>query len=299
MEKRIKNLILFPFNVLYKINPVFEQKWMYRLKCGHSLDLKNPVTYSEKLNWLKLYDRNPLIPKCSDKYQAREYITDCGYGAHLPKLYWHGDRAEDIPFDTLPNAFVIKSTSGSGNNIIVRDKTTINKKQIVKTAKRWLKEKYLVAYGEWQYMAQTPSILIEEYLSDGIHPVPIDYKFFCFNGRADGSVGFIKVDLDRFVSHKRNLYNTEWELLPGFYRANKSAPDIVTPKPEKLEEMIEAATVLAKPFPHCRVDFYVIGSSWYIGELTFYNGAGYAKYETEALNIEIGSWIDLPKLKND
>lgn len=182
MNKKVKNLILAPLNLLYRVSPEFEIKLLYYLKMHQGLCLEAPKTYNEKLNWLKLYYRNDLMPKCADKYQARDYIKEKGYGNFLPKLYWHGESPKDIPFETLPNSFVIKSTSGSGNNIIVRNKASLNTSSTINTIKKWMKEKYLVAYGEWHYAKIKPSIIIEELLTDGSNDVPADYKLFCFNG---------------------------------------------------------------------------------------------------------------------
>lgn len=298
MNKLLKNIILTPFNVLYGINPIFEQKLMFRLKCGYRINLHNPITYNEKLNWLKLYNRDPLIVKCADKYSAREYISECGYADHLPKLYWHGNNPDSIPFDTLPNQFVIKSTSGSGNNIIVRNKYNLDIKRTCKIINRWQKEKYLIAYGEWHYMQIKPSIIIEEYLSDGQNQVPMDYKFYYFNNlnHVGGGIGLIEVDIDRFSSHKRNLYNTKWELMRDVKYAFETAPNIFTPKPDLLDDMVNVAIKLSKPFPHARVDFYVIGSNYYIGEITFFSGAGYDAVEPREFNETMGSWIEIPQI---
>ena len=121
MRKELKNRLLMPFNLLSKVAPVLNMKLLFRLKCGYKLDLKHPTTYNEKLNWLKLYYRNDLMPRCADKYAARGYIEEAGFGQYLPKLFWHGTDVDKIPFEELPDRFVIKSTSGSGNNIIVKN----------------------------------------------------------------------------------------------------------------------------------------------------------------------------------
>lgn len=181
MNKKIKNFILAPFNLLYRINPELEIRILYRLKCKQKLDLNNPTTYNEKINWMKLYDHNELMPICADKFSARSYIEKAGFGEYLPKLYWHGTEPQLIPFASLPESFVIKSTSGSGNNIIVHDKSKLKMDKAIAQMHKWLKEKYLPAYGEWHYGEIKPSIIVEELLSDGENFVPIDYKFMCFN----------------------------------------------------------------------------------------------------------------------
>ena len=141
MDKNIKSIFLTPLSLLYRVSPESEIKLLYFLKLHEKLNLKSPRSYNEKLNWLKLYYRNALMPKCADKFLARDYITGKGYGEFLPKLYWHGDTPKEIPFDSLPDSFVIKSTSGSGNNIIVHDKAKLDIPSTVNTIKKWMKEK--------------------------------------------------------------------------------------------------------------------------------------------------------------
>lgn len=300
MNKKIKNLMLTPFNWLYRISPKTDIKLLYRLKCHKKLDLDHPRTYNEKLNWLKLFYRNELMPVCADKFKARGYVESMGYGKYLPQLYWHGDKAEDIPFDTLPDAFVLKSTSGSGNNIIVHDKSKLDIEATKKQVSMWLKEKYLIGYGEWHYEKIKPSIIVEELLSDGVNFVPADFKFFCFNNYngSRGSVGCIAVDLDRYVGHKRLIFDDEWTYLPDVDFGFDNKYDSEIPKPAKFDEMCEVATKLASPFPHCRVDFFVLGDNFYIGELTFFNGAGFDMVSPAEYNELMGSWIKLPDNKD-
>lgn len=296
MNNILKRIVLIPFNVLYKICPSVEQRLMFRLKMGYSLDLNSPKTYNEKLNWLKLKYRNKLMPVCADKFAARGYIEQCGYGQYLPTLYWHGFKGEDIPFDMLPTSFVIKSTSGSGNNIIVRNKEDINRAQIIKTVNKWMKEKYLLGYGEWMYEQINSSIIVEEFLSDGMHNVPVDYKLFCFNNIHDGNgnVGCVAVDKGRYVNHRRNIHDSDFKFLPDVsFGFERDFTDIDN-KPACFDELCVIATKLAEPFPHCRVDFYIIGDRFYIGEITFFNGAGYDKISPDAFNMKMGNWIQLP-----
>ncbi len=233
------------------------------------------------------------MPICADKYLAREYIEKHGYGEYLPKLLWDGQDPAEIPFDSLPKSFVIKSSTGSGNNIICKDKSTLDRKQTVKKLKKWLKEKYLPCYGEWHYEKIKPCIIIEEYLSDGENYVPVDYKLFCFNGLDNGDVGCIAVDLGRYVDHRRNIYDAEFNYLQqvsfGFERDENAKIE----RPGAYDQMRRIAHDLAKPFPHVRVDFFVIGDRFYIGELTFFNGAGYDMITPHEYNVQMGDWIKL------
>ncbi|MBR2343770.1 MAG: glycosyltransferase [Clostridia bacterium] len=296
MNASLKKIILFPFNMLYRISPKAALSLLYRLKCKSKLNWDNPGTYLEKLNWMKLYYRNELMPICADKYLAREYIEDRGFGEYLPRLLWSGFDPAEIPFDTLPQSFVIKSTTGSGNNIICKDKTELNKEKTVKKLKGWLKEKYLPCYGEWHYEKIKPRIIIEEYISDGKNFVPVDYKLFCFNGLDGGDVGCIAVDLGRYVDHRRNIYDADFKYLNYVSFNFKRDEEANIECPETYLEMRRIAHELAKPFPHVRVDFFVIGKRFYIGELTFFNGAGFDMITPHEYNVQMGEWIDLTQL---
>lgn len=297
MDKNIKSFFLTPLSLLYRVSPESEIKLLYFLKLHEKLNLKSPRSYNEKLNWLKLYYRNALMPKCADKFIARDYITGKGYGEFLPKLYWHGDNPKEIPFDTLPDSFVIKSTSGSGNNIIVHDKANLDIHSTVNTIKKWMKEKYLIAYGEWHYEKIKPSIIVEEFLSDGKNEVPADFKLFCFNG-LEGGVLCTAVDIDRFKGHRRLIYSDEWKYLANVDFGFDNAGEDLIPKPVCYERMCEIAKDLAQPFPHCRVDFFVIGSRFYIGEITFFNGAGFDRVSPVEYNIKMGDALLLPPKNN-
>lgn len=297
MDKNIKSIFLTPLSLLYRVSPESEIKLLYFLKLHEKLNLKSPRSYNEKLNWLKLYYRNALMPKCADKFLARDYITGKGYGEFLPKLYWHGDTPKEIPFDSLPDSFVIKSTSGSGNNIIVHDKAKLDIPSTVNTIKKWMKEKYLIAYGEWHYEKIKPSIIVEELLSDGKNEVPADFKLFCFNG-LEGGVLCTAVDIDRFKGHRRLIYSDEWKYLANVDFGFDNAGEDLIPKPVCYERMCEIAKDLAQPFPHCRVDFFVIGSRFYIGEITFFNGAGFDRVSPVEYNIKMGDALLLPPKNN-
>lgn len=294
MNATLKRIVLFPFDLLYKINPRAELKLMYRIKRGKKLNLDDPQTYLEKLNWIKLYHRDPLMARCADKFLARGYIEEHGFGEYLPKLYWEGTDPEQIPWNKLPEGFVLKVTSGSGGNIVVHNKAELDKEKATKQLAGWLKQRYLPCYGEWLYDIHPPRIIVEELLSDGVNFVPEDYKFFCFNGKT-GAVGCIALDLDRYNVHKRHIYDEKWQYLEDVDFGFPKDPSIKTPKPAQFEKMCRIAEALSKPFPHVRVDFFVIGDRFYIGELTFFNGAGYDRITPDSYDVQMGSWIQLPK----
>lgn len=289
METHKKNLVLLPFNILYKISPKLELKLLFRLKQGYSLNLKNPKTFNEKLQWIKLYDRNPLMPKCVDKYTVRDYVKSVGCEEILNELYWEGFNPEDIPYDALPNQFVIKVTHGSTFNIIVTDKSKLDKKDVVNKCNTWLKEKFLPCYGEWFYGIEKPRIIIEKYLEDEkIKGELLDYKVFCFNGEPK----LVDVHCGRFGEHKRNIYDLDWNLLEDVYFKYDHFDGIE--KPKELEKVLEYARKLSANFHHVRVDFFIVNGEVYFGELTFTNGAGLDKIKPYEFDLKMGEWLKLP-----
>lgn len=289
MNTTTKNLLLAPLNLLYKISPKTELKLLFKLKQGYSLNLKNPQTFNEKLQWIKLYDKNPLMPKCVDKYTVREYVESVGCGEILNELLWQGFNPDDIPFDKLPNKFVIKVTHGSTFNIICTDKSKLDQEKTKAQLKKWLKAKFLPCYGEWFYGVEKPRIIIEKYIEskNGIK----DYKVFCFNGKPK----CIGVYSDRQINGKprQELYNLNWELIKE-HTGNYDLPKTLTPRPEVLEQLLDYSKKLSKDFKHVRVDFFIEDGKIYFGELTFTSSAGFGKFSSETFAKKMGSWLKLP-----
>ena len=288
MNNIAKNIILTPFNILYKINPELNLKILYRLQTGQKLSLEKPITYNEKLQWIKLYDKNELMPKCCDKYTVREYVESCGCSEILNDLIWEGFDPSDIPFDDLPKQFVIKVTHGSGFNIICNNKDELDRVKTIKQLNIWLKGKFIPCYGEWFYGVIKPRIIIEKFLSDDKSTIPEDYKIMCFHGEPR----YIIVDTDRFTHHKRNIYDLNWNLLEGYNMGFDN--DNPIEKNEKLEELLEYSRKISKNFKHARIDFYVVDNKIYFGEITFTNGAGFDRIAPHSFNIEMGNWLKLP-----
>lgn len=287
MNTVTKNIVLAPFNFLYKIAPALELKLMFKLKQGYSLNLKNPKTYNEKLQWIKLYDKNEWMPKCCDKYAVREYIEKMGCTELLNTLYWHGTNPDDIPYDDLPDKFVIKVTHGSTFNIIVTDKSKLNKDETKKKLQKWLKAKFIPCYGEWFYGKIPPQIIIEQFLEDGHGNDLYDYKVFCFNGKAK----LVDVHCGRFGTHKRNIYDMNWNLQKVNFKYDNF--DGVE-KPEVFDELVEKAELLSSTFHHARVDFFIVNKKIYFGEITFTNGAGFDRITPYEFDEKMGNWLKLP-----
>lgn len=290
MDNLLKSAILTPFNILYKVDHKAELKLLFRLKCGYKLNLDHPKTYNEKLQWIKLNDQNPLMPKCCDKYAVREYVESKGCKSILNELIWEGFRPEDIPFDKLPQKCVIKVTHGSTFNIIVTDKTKLGKQDVISKCNKWLKAKFLEAYGEWFYGLEKPRVIVEKFLDDGTGRLR-DYKVYCFNGIPR----YVSVDSgdDTKGTHYKDIYDTKWNLLKNYEMAYPNS-GIAVEKPEALDEMLKYAQILSKDFLHARVDFYIVNGQVIFGEITFTNSAGFGRVEPKKFALEMGSYLKLP-----
>lgn len=263
----------------------------YYASLGRWPNLKNPQRYTEKLEWYKLNYRTPLMTQCADKYRVREYIERKGYGEYLPCLYQVCDRVEDIDFEKLPSAFAIKCNNGSGTNIFVHDKSSMDIEAIIAEGKSWSEVNTIAVGREWAYQNIVPKIVVEELLvaNDEAQKKDLnDYKIMCFNGSAK----VIWVDVDRHIAHKRNFYDLSWNQLDVV--SDCPLTDSPIPKPYGLEKMISIAEDIAKDFPFVRVDFYSLNERIYIGELTFYPWSGCVQYTPDSFDYELGSYFVLP-----
>ena len=266
-------------------------KWylslIFRSKMGYWMNWKNPKTFNEKLQWLKIYDRNPLYTKLVDKYEVRKYIADKIGKEYLIPLLGVWDTPEEINFKKLPNQFALKCTHDSGSVIICKDKANFNTEMAKKHLKDRLAINYYYSAREWPYKNVKPRIIAEKYIEDENHELN-DYKFFCFNGK----VKFLQVDYDRFTEHHRNLYDLQWNQLPFSiqYTTKKNA---LIKKPSGFEQMQKIAERLSEGFPHVRIDFYSINGSIYCGEHTFYHEAGFGKFIPSEWDEKMGNLIKL------
>ena len=274
-------------------------QWQYRMKLGRKLNFNEPRRYTEKLQLYKLYYRNNKLPICGDKYEVRSYVISKGLKHILNKLYGVYQKAEEISFDSLPNKFVIKTTDGGGGNniIICKDKSSLNITKTIKEVNSWLNKKDIDPGREWAYTGMKSSrIVVEEYLENDDNPEAgiSDYKFLCFSGEPY----CIVYDIDRYIGHKRNFYDINWNNLgiesdcPGFKDEEKQ-------KPEKLDEMVEVARILSKDFPFVRVDLYYLRGKIYFGELTFYPWSGYVQFTPDCFDYILGDKFDISLFYND
>lgn len=290
MDNLLKNFILTPFNCLYDISPELDLKILFRLKQGYFLDLKNPKTYNEKLQWIKLYDHNPLMTKCCDKFLVREFVKEMGCENILNTLIWDGFNPNDIPFGSLPKKCVIKVTHGSTFNIICTDTTKLNREATVKRCNKWLNAKFLKCYGEWFYGIERPRVIVEDFIESTDDEQLRDYKVYCFNGKPV----MISVHIDRFTNHKEALFDCGWHLLEGLHTGPGCAEREIA-KPICLDEMLRHARALSQPFHFARVDFYITNNRPIFGEITFTDGAGFDRFSSYGFDLKLGEYLDLSK----
>ena len=261
----------------------------YKARLGKQPDLRNPITFNEKLQWLKLHDRKAIYTTMVDKYAVKDYVASIiGEQYIIPTLgVW--DSIDDIDFDALPDQFVLKCTHDSGGLIICKNKSTLDIEAAKRKIDRCLKSNYYWRGREWPYKNVKPRIIAEKYMEDESGYELKDYKVFNF----DGEPKMIQVDYGRFSRHMRNLYTTDWKYIEASIEY-PTDPKHIIEKPEALGEMLEAARTLSKGIPHARTDFYSIDDKLYFGEITFYHGSGFEKFTPKAFEDQISSWLKLP-----
>lgn len=281
-------------NIFFLLPDKFYLQILYKIRMGKKLDLKNPKTYSEKLQWLKLYDHNPLYKKLVDKYEVRKYVADTIGENYLIPLLGVWNAFDQINFNELPNQFVLKCTHDSGSVLICTDKATWNVNIAKKKLNKCMKRDYFYLGREWPYKDIKPRIIAEEYIVDESGTQLKDYKIFCFHGKPR----MIEVDFDRFIDHKRNVYDTNWNYL-NIETNYPAHPEIKIDKPKELNTMLILAEKLASDFPHVRVDFYTFDHVIYFSEITFYHASGMGKITPLQFFQEMGSWINLDQVKKE
>ena len=269
-------------------------KFQYFVKLKRKLNLKNPQRYTEKIQWYKLNYRNNDMPICVDKYRVREYIKRKGLEDILVRLYAVYDKVDDIKLEDLPNKFILKTTNGSGTNIICKDKSKLDEPTLKKQVSVFFKQSSASAGREWVYSYVKPKIIVEQLLEDWSSQDSSinDYKFLCFNGKPE----YIVFDVDRFTNHKRNIYDTQWNNL--HIASDCPCSDIDYPKPDTLEKMLEIAKVLSEEFPAVRVDLYSIKGKIYFGELTFFPWSGYVQYTPDSFDFVLGKKFTFPDIRS-
>lgn len=253
------------------------------------LNLEKPETFNEKLQWYKVYYKNPSFHQLADKYNVRDYIKQKVGEQYLNDLLGVYKTPKEIDFEQLPEKFVLKCVHGSGFNLIVKNKKDICLKQTIKLLKKWQKKNYYNKGKEWSYKNIEPLIIAEKFLEDSKNKIINDYKFFCFNGE----IKFIQVDLERKVNNYRCHYDTNWQKLPFYHEKNPFYTGEAE-QPSNLEDMIYVAQTLSKDIPFVRVDLYSIDNKTIFGEMTFYPSNGTNPYLPLEYNKIIGDYFVLP-----
>ena len=270
---------------------------LYWACMGKRLNLEDPRTFNEKLQWLKLYDRKPEYTAMVDKYQVKKYVAEkIGEEYIIPTLgVW--ECFEDIDFDTLPDQFVLKCTHDSGGLVIVKDKASLDKAAAKEKINRSLGRNYYLYGREWPYKNVKPRIIAEQYMNNtgnrDDEPELTDYKFMCFHGTVDNV--FTATGRYSASGVKVAFFDREWNKLPVARRYSSNNADIA--RPRNLEKMIDLAEKLSKGIPFLRVDFYEVAGKIYFGELTFFPASGMEAFEPESWDLKLGERIDLSQVK--
>ena len=280
--------------------PVIMAQMRFRKKFGRKINLKNPKDINEKILWLSLYSDISEWSRLSDKYVVRSYVEDLGLGDYLVQLYGRWDKAEDIEWDKLPSRFVLKTNNGSGTVKLVADKTKLDIPATINLLNKWLRKKMSSSTTEFHYDSIKPCLIAEELLDfskdNNVSTSAIDYKIWCFNGRAyyvwacaNRNEEFTDVALFFFFFN----YLPEKSVFNEHYREQK----VLVKRPRNLEKMLEIAEKLAKPFPVVRVDLYNINGKIYFGEMTFTSLGGTMDFYTQECLYEMGNLIDISGIK--
>lgn len=283
-SRRIAERIGFELDKLVPDRLYLEHR--YRRLMGKRLNLNPPVTYNEKLNWLKLYDRNPLYTQLADKLAVRDYVSEKIGEEYLVPLLGIWDSPEDIDFAKLPDCFVLKCTHDSESAVICKDKSTLNINATRKRLKKALNVNFYWYNREWVYKNITPRIIAEEYLEDPIDKELRDFKIFCFDG----------VPKAMFIATDRGIHETKFDFYDMDFNHldfTQHYPNSDKPvrKPQSFELMKELASKLSRGLRHVRVDFYEVNGKVYFGEITFFHHGGTTPFVPEKWDYIFGEWL--------
>jgi len=279
---------LSPYSFLddkYYLEYHFYKRFSYRL------NLQNPQTFNEKLQWIKLFYRNPLYTRLADKYSVRNYVQEKIGKSYLVNLLGVYEDAAEIDWNLLPNRFVIKTTHSSGWNIICNNKETLDIVKANAILNKWIKSNYYetTESREWQYKNIQPRIIVEEYLEgDKIFGL-LDYKFYCYCGEPK----FILVCYNRYSDLRINFFDTDWNPLDVRHGVPNS--ELIFKKPINLDKMLEISRILSKNIPFCRIDLYSVKGNIYFSEVTICPSGGFGKFDSYRSDLLIGKPFLLPK----
>ena len=290
-ENKFKRALVLPFKGIIKvISPVSYVKHQYRYITHHKLNLNNPIRYTEKLQYLRLfvYPKNNLVSKCASRDGVREYLKELGLEEILIPIYGIYDKFDDIDFNNLPNQFVMKCTHACGYNEIVKDKSKIDLKLLRKKFNKWLKTNYGKKTVEMHYSSIKPKIIIEQYIGE-LDSLPTEYKIHVFNGKARS----MYVVTGRGQDIRYNNYYIDWTPFDGSQFNGWKKTDYELKSPTNWEQMVKIAEKLAANFPFVRVDLYNINGKIYFSEMTFTPAKGTLILDDDKCDFEMGEWLKI------
>ena len=289
-----KNPVCFLSKILghfpYLVSDKLYIKLQYKSILGYYPNIDNPQSFTEKLQWLKLYDHNPLYTKLVDKVTVKEYVGNIlGEDYIIPTIgVW--DKPDEIDYSQLPDKFVLKCNhTGGGSVFICKDKNTFDFEATKKSLKKQLKTNVFLHTREWPYKNIERKVLCEKYMEDDSGELR-DYKFYCFNGKPE----IMLIASNRFTSHNFDYFDMDFKPL-GVDSVTGGRAGTSFERPEAYDEMIAIASKLSQGFPHVRVDLYYTNHHIYFGELTFYDSSGFDDMNSDMWNNKLGSLIKLPK----
>ena len=289
--KRIlgKNVISAFYRSLGFLSDERYLRLIYRLRMGRRLDLEDPQSFTEKLQWLKLHDHNPEYTRMADKLGMRDFVRERIGEGHTAALLGVWDCFSDIDFDALPERFVLKTTHDSGSYIICRNKSELDIPHARKKLERSLGRNYYRTTREWQYKNIRPRIIAEQYLDDG-NECLTDYKFFCINGKPH----FMYVEQETAHNPGQTIVDMDFKVVPFLMEDRRN--EVMPEKPLLFDRMREYAEKLAEGTPFLRVDMYCIGETIYIGELTFYHYGGFIPFNPAEWDYKLGQELDIESI---
>ena len=261
---------------------------VFKAHTGYALNLKSPQTYNEKLQWIKLHERNDAYSTYADKAAVREIVRKKIGTDILVPLFGIYDKVSDIDWDVLPNSFVLKCSHGSGFNILCPDKNELNIDDACNKLKKWMTINQYWGGREWCYRNIKPRIVCEAWIGEN-GKTPNDYKFMCFGGHPR----IIQLHEDRYGNHTLDYYSPEWQRLE-IRRSDANIRGMTAPRPTQLDTMLEIAKCLSADFPYARVDLYEVKGHVFFGEVTFYPMGGFSGFANHQDDLRIGSWIPVP-----
>lgn len=264
-----------------------KKRFFYQM--GYHLDLDNPKSLNEKLQWLKLHDRRPEYTTMVDKYEVKKYVAGIIGEKHIVPTYKVYNNADEINIDELPDQFVLKCNHDSGSIAICKDKSKFDIDNAKKSLQKGLTRNFYKWSREWPYKDVKPKIIAEKYLADESGWQLKDYKVFCFNGVPK----FVEVDYDRYVGHKLNVYDLDWNFI-DFYMTSPNDKNVIIEKPRRLDLILELAKKLSHNIPFVRADFYSINEDVYFSELTFHPGSGMIDFHPKEYDWKVGEMLQLP-----